>query len=40
MAHPSYRCSRLEAMLALEGIRLSAVAIQKLLNEHGLGNRR
>ena len=39
MAHPSYGCNRLEAMLALEGVRLSAITIQKLLNDNGLGNR-
>jgi hypothetical protein len=39
MTHPSYGCNRLEAMLALEGVRLSAITIQKLLNDHHLGSR-
>ena len=39
MEHPSYGGNRLEAMLALKGIRLSAVTIQKLLNDNGLGSR-
>lgn len=39
LQHPSYGCNRLEAMLALEGIRLSAITIQKLLNDHDLGSR-
>jgi transposase InsO family protein len=39
MAYPSNGCNRLEARLALEGVRLSAITIQKLLNDHGLGSR-
>jgi len=39
LQHPAYGCNRLEAMLALEGVRLSAITIQKLLNDHGLGTR-
>jgi len=39
ITHPSYGCNRLEAMLALEGVRLSAITIQKLLNDHELGSR-
>ncbi len=32
-------CNRLEAILSLEGTRVSAITIQKLLNENGLGTR-
>ena len=39
LEHPAYGCNRLEAMLALEGRRVSAITIQKLLNERGLGSR-
>lgn len=39
LEHPSYGCNPLEAMLALKGFRLSAITIQKLLNDNGLGNR-
>src|SRR5918994_1385609 len=39
LRHPAYRCNRLEALLALEGRRLSAITIQKLLNDKGLGTR-
>jgi transposase InsO family protein len=39
LAHPSYGCNRLEQLLALEGIRLSSVTIQKLLNDRQLGTR-
>ena len=38
-AHPSYGCNRLVAMLALEGTRVSAITIQKILNDSGLGTR-
>jgi transposase InsO family protein len=39
LEHPAYGCNRLEAMLALEGRRVSAITIQKLLNERALGTR-
>ena len=39
LAHPAYGCNRLEAMLALEGIRVSSITIQKILNDNGLGTR-
>jgi transposase-like protein len=38
-AHPAYGCNRLEALLALEGKRVSAITIQKILNDKGLGTR-
>jgi transposase InsO family protein len=39
LAHPAYGCNRHEAMLALEGTRVSAITIQKILNDNGLGTR-
>ena len=39
LGHPAYGCNRHEAMLALEGIRVSSITIQKILNENGLGTR-
>ena len=39
MAHPAYGCNRVEALLALEGKRVSAITVQKILNDHGLGTR-
>jgi transposase InsO family protein len=39
LQHPSYGCNRIEAMLALEGKRVSAITIQKILNDQGLGTR-
>jgi hypothetical protein len=39
LEHPAYGCNRLEAMLALEGVRVSGITIQKILNETGLGTR-
>jgi transposase InsO family protein len=39
LEHPAYGCNRLEAMLALEGRRVSAITVQKILNENGLGTR-
>jgi transposase-like protein len=39
LLHPAYGCKRLEALLALEGRRLSAITIQKILNDKGLGTR-
>jgi transposase InsO family protein len=38
-AHPAYGCNRFEAMLALEGTRVSSITIQKILNDSGLGTR-
>jgi hypothetical protein len=32
LEHPSFGCSRYEAMLALEGVRVSSITIQKILN--------
>ena len=34
--HPAYGCNRLEAILALEGQRVSSITIQKILNDNGL----
>jgi hypothetical protein len=31
LAHPSGSCNRLEAVLALEGIRVSSITIRKIL---------
>ena len=39
LLHPAYGCNRLEALLALEGRRVSAITIQKILNERELGRR-
>jgi transposase InsO family protein len=39
LEHPAYGCNRLEALLALEGRRVSAITIQKILNAKGLGSR-
>src|SRR4249919_851645 len=39
LEHPAYGCNRHEAMLALEGVRVSAITIQKILNDNGLGTR-
>lgn len=39
LQHPAYGCNRIEAMLSLEGKRVSAITIQKILNEHGLGTK-
>lgn len=36
---PSFVCNRYEAMLALEGIRVSVITIQTILNDSGLGTR-
>lgn len=36
---PAAGCNRLEAILAKQGIRRSAVTLQKLLNAHNLGSR-
>ena len=39
LKHPAYGCNRHEAMLALEGTRVSSITIQKILNENGLGTK-
>ena len=39
LEHPAYGCNRHEALLALEGIRVSAITIQKILNDNGLGTK-
>jgi len=36
LAHPAWGCNRLEGLLKAEGISVSSVTIQKILNEHGL----
>jgi len=38
--NPSLGCNKLEALLAADGRRLSAITIQKILNARGLGTRR
>ena len=37
--HPAYGCNRIEALLMLEGKRVSAITVQKSVNEHELGSR-
>jgi transposase InsO family protein len=39
LAHPAYGCNRIEALLALGGRRVSAITVQKVLNDKGLGTR-
>lgn len=39
LEHPAYGCNRIEALLALEGRRVSAITVQKILNDNGLGSR-
>jgi transposase InsO family protein len=39
LTHPAYGCNRLEALLALEGRRVSAITVQKILGDKGLGTR-
>ena len=39
LQHPAYGCNRIEALLALEGRRVSAITVQKILNDKGLGSR-
>ena len=39
LEHPACGCNRLEAMLSLEGRRVSSITIQKILNDSGLGSR-
>ena len=34
LEHPAYGCNRIEALLALEGRRVSAIAVQEILNDH------
>ena len=38
LTHPAYGCNRIEALLALEGRRVSAITVQKILNDKGLGH--
>ncbi|WP_292226383.1 helix-turn-helix domain-containing protein [Mesorhizobium sp.] len=40
LQHPAYGCNRLQVLLHSEGMRLSAVTVQKLLRARGLGCRR
>jgi transposase InsO family protein len=39
LAHPAYGCNKIEALLALEGRRVSAIAVQTILNDKDLGTR-
>jgi transposase InsO family protein len=39
LEHPAYGCNRIEALLSLEGKRVSAITIQKILNDDGLGTK-
>jgi transposase InsO family protein len=39
LAHPAHGCNKIEALLALEGRRVSAITVQKILNDKGLGTR-
>ena len=39
LKHPAYGCNRHEAMLALEGVRVSSITIQKILHDLGLGTK-
>ena len=39
LEHPAYGCNRIEALLALEGRRVSAITIQRILNDKNLGSR-
>ena len=39
LTHPAYGCNKIEALLALEGRRVSAITVQKILNDKGLGTR-
>ena len=39
LQHPAYGCNKIEALLALEGRRVSAITVQKILNDQGLGSR-
>ncbi len=39
MEHPAYGCNCLEALLMLEGTRVLAIAMQKIVNDHEQGTR-
>ena len=39
LEHPAYGCDRIEALLALEGRRVAAITVQKILGDRGLGTR-
>ena len=39
LEHPAYGCNRIEAILSLEGKRVSAITIQKILNDASLGTK-
>ncbi len=39
LEHPAYGCNRIEALLALGARRVSAITIQKILNDKELGSR-
>ena len=39
LKQPSRGCNHLEGLLALDGIKLSSITIQKILNERGLGTK-
>jgi transposase InsO family protein len=39
LLHPAYGCNKIEALLALEGRRVSAITVQKILGDQGLGTR-
>ena len=39
LEHPTWGCGRLHDLLQLEGISVSGVTIQSILNKHGLGSR-
>ncbi len=39
LKHPAWGCNRLEGLLKAEGVSVSAVTIQKILNEKDLGTR-
>src|SRR6476659_829887 len=39
LTHPAYGCNKIEALLALEGRRVSAITVQKILGDKGLGTR-
>ena len=39
LKHPSYGCNRLEALIKAEGISVSYVTIQKILDKNNLGSR-
>jgi len=39
LAHPAQGCNRHEATRALKGVRVSAIILQKILDDNGLGTR-